>query len=130
MSIYEKSAIDTVTAIGKMTHPLPDSVIRAEWQKSVSLYTSAPSSIRKGCPFGAFLGLYKSGFIKGIPAVAGYRPAPASNAFYAIQARNILMTSSGSYTTKKALWHRVCSSKSSNCQIDVVVGLYNAGLLI
>lgn len=81
MSIYEAAAVSTSRAILPMAHPLPESKIRTEWQKSVSLYTSAPSSIRKGCPFGTFLGLYKSGFIKGIPAVAGYRPAPASNAF-------------------------------------------------
>ena len=134
MSMYEAAAVSTSRAILTMAHPLPESKIRTEWENAVKSFSPSKSqkSMEKPCPRQVFLYLYENGYIRGIPKCSATFHITPKNANYAQKARDELIASRppAPYTSKSALWTRIGATETYNCQIDVVVGLYNAGLLI
>jgi hypothetical protein len=88
-------------------------------------------SQKKSCPRGAFLGLCEDGFVIGVPR--GTYTRSRDNKQYAVEAASRLrrdprLASRG----PAALWAIVMDGreKNSNHQMDVVLALWNAGLLV
>jgi hypothetical protein len=88
---------------------------RAAWEiASCEVFTPGSAMQKKGCPRNAFLGLYGD---------TGY------NARYAQTALKILKDNPGKAYTEAELWNLVIPGKAYNQQMDVVLSLFNAGLI-
>ena len=107
------------------------------WETSArEVFPNSPSSQVKGCPRGAFLGLYYSGRLRGIsPSTQGAAHLGA-NARYAVEAVSLLTKNPELATgSKAALWSRVMlvtgsdATKKPNGQMDVVVSLWQRKLV-
>ena len=86
------------------------------------------SSQEKGCPKGTFLGLCEEGLVKGIPR--GNYTKSVKNKEYALQAIEILKWADNKTYTPKELWAELnLGDKRSNSQMDVVLALWDAGLI-
>jgi hypothetical protein len=102
---------------------------RSKWLLSVKeIFPNSLSSQKKGCPRGAFLGLCEDGLVKGIPL--GSYTTSRDNKAYAIRAVQLLH-SGFSPESASELWKRVMDGrrKVHNSQMDVVLALWNAGLV-
>lgn len=92
--------------------------MRAEsaWKKAAEEIITSPSSQVKGCPKGAFLGLYSSDY--------------GLNASYAKQAVEVLRANPTKHFTADDLWNAIGNrGKTYNQQMDVVLSLWNAGYI-
>jgi 3'-phosphoadenosine 5'-phosphosulfate sulfotransferase (PAPS reductase)/FAD synthetase len=92
--------------------------MRAEsaWKKAAEEIISSQSSRVKGCPKGAFLGLFSSDH--GI------------NASYAKHALEILRANPTKHFTADELWYAIGNyKKAHNQQMDVVLSLWNSRLI-
>jgi hypothetical protein len=104
------------------------------WKLSVNVIFNSKSSIDKGCPKNAFLGLCEDGFVKGIKTGSYFKRKKSNlNKNYAIKAVELLALDSK--LTKKELWHKVreelnLGDKRSNSQMDVVLALWEHGLIV
>jgi hypothetical protein len=100
------------------------------WQKAArEAFPAGSSSIEKGCPRGAFLGLCKRGAIVG--ARARYELADTKNGEYACRAWKALKEQPDLAHDRKALWGSVhADAVNENGQLDVVLALWDAGLLV
>ncbi len=96
---------------------------------TVELFGAGTSGQRKGCPRGAFLGLCEDGYVAGI--AHGSYTLSRKNKDYAIRALAILRESPGFAADPEGLWRRVQGGvqKQHNSQMDVVIALWNAGLI-
>ena len=88
------------------------------------------SSQLKGCPKNTFLGLCEEGLIRGIPS--GNYTRSRRNKKYAVDAVQILKQRPTLAINPQALWDQVMQgeSKQHNQQMDVVISLWNSGLLL
>lgn len=103
---------------------------KARWEIAVAkLYPTSPTSQKKGCPRGAFLGLCEEGLVKGIPA--GRYTASRDNKAYAVRAVELLSEGTQHWSTS-ALWRAVTdgAEKRHNSQMDIVLALWNNHLII
>lgn len=96
-------------------------------------YEYSPTSQEKPCPKNTFLGLCQEGKLKGIPA-EDYT-ASKNNRHYGLTAITILKNSSGKIYTASELWkevmmHETDHNKRANSQMEVVLGLWEEGLII
>lgn len=112
--------------IEKMTPPMA-------WQSAVeSTFQINSTSIQKGCPRNAFLGLCEEGLVKGVE-IEQYTRSDLNKA-YAIKAVEILKEKEKEFKTKE-LWIEVLKrldsdvSKAHNSQMDVVIALWKAGMI-
>jgi hypothetical protein len=86
------------------------------------------NSQEKSCPKGTFLGLCEEGLVQGIPK-ENYTKS-AKNKEYALQAVEILKWADNKTFTPKELWCKLnLGDKRSNSQMDVVLALWNEGLI-
>lgn len=126
MSKYGEAAIKAV----KICHSdfRPDPV--AAWKAAVCEFLPTLEGQKKGCPKSAFLGLCEAGFVKGISQ--GNYTRGRLNKEYAVQAVRLLQSDSSLANDRRGLWHRVMdgTDKKPNGQMDVVVALFEAGLLV
>jgi hypothetical protein len=106
-----------------------------EWQPkerweaaAATLFPDSPTSQRKSCPKGAFLGLCEDGLVRGIPLDA--TPLRKDNKGYAIRAVKLLREGHPS-TQPQKLWTAVVNGaqKAHNSQMDVVIALLERGLI-
>jgi hypothetical protein len=100
------------------------------WKLAVAeICPDSPSSQKKGCPKGAFLGLCEEGVVKGIPA--GSYTTSVHNKKYALRALSLLRSEPSFSGGAKVLWDRVMNGevKEPNGQMDVVLALWQKGLL-
>jgi hypothetical protein len=103
------------------------------WKMAVQNFDSESAKI-KGCPKNAFLGLCEVGLVKGIkPGSYFKRKKPNVNKQYAITALDLL--ASDSNLSKNELWNKVreelnLGEKKHNSQMDVVLELWNEGLIV
>ena len=87
------------------------------------------SSQEKGCPKGTFLGLCEEGLVKGIPR--GNYTKSVKNKEYALQAIEILKWADNKIYTPKELWAELnLGDKRPNSQMDVVLALWESGLIV
>jgi len=122
MNKYREVAVKAVNLIqsGKSNDPA------SAWQKAVAdVFPQSTSLQDKGCPKAAFLGLCNEGMVIGLPA--GEYVKPSKNGDYATAAVNILRSNRFLASQPELLWEKVAGkTKSSNSQMEVVVGLWEA----
>jgi hypothetical protein len=125
MSGYGKAA---VRAVELYTTGLVDSPQEA-WDWATAEVFGGTSSQEKGCPKGAFLGLCEAGLIRGVPRGAYTRSR--KNKKYALEAVALLKGNPALAADRAGLWSAIVrgESKKHNQQMDVVVSLWNKGLL-
>lgn len=99
------------------------------WQAAVlSQFPTSKSSQNKGCPKGAYLGLCETDLVYGIPV--GKYTKSQKNKLYAVLALIQLCNDPTLASNPKALWRAVgCPNITQNGQMDVVISLWNGGLL-
>jgi hypothetical protein len=97
------------------------------WDLAVVEVFPTPSSQDKACPKGAFLGLCEAGLVDGIDA--GSYTSSQDNKRYAIDAVGKLRTTPSLANDAGELWRKVAGEKRPNSQMDVVIALWNAGLI-
>ena len=103
------------------------------WKATIKELSNSKSTQIKGCPKNTFLGLCEEGLIKGI--LKGSYTRSIKNKNYAIAAIDILRTDTVQAYTSIQLWKKVCiklhlRDKSHNSQMDVVLVLWENGLII
>jgi hypothetical protein len=100
------------------------------WERSMEkLYPTSPTARKKGCPWGAFLGVCEAGLIKGIPG-GGYTRSK-ENKSYAVRAAALLIKGAQRWS-RGALWQAVTDGAGAkhNSQMDVVLALWNNDLIV
>jgi hypothetical protein len=91
-------------------------------------FALSKSSQEKSFPKATFLGLCEEGLVKGIPK--GNYTKSVKNKKYALQAIAILKKGNSNLITPKELWSKLnLGDKKSNSQMEVVLALWNAGLV-
>lgn len=103
------------------------------WSLAVQKHIQTRSGQMKGCPKGAFLGLCSQGQVRGI--LPGKYTRSVDNRGYAITAVKILKNQpKGPIISAGELWDQVMvaheKSITSNSQMDVVLALWQAGLIL
>lgn len=107
------------------------------WNVAVKeLFSNSPSSQKKGCPKGAFLGLCEEGLIVGVPR--GSYTRSDNNKRYAVDAVELLRREPGLADASARdggamnLWLLVMRGewKTPNHQMEVVLALWNDGLIV
>lgn len=100
------------------------------WDIAVrEIFPNSQSSQVNGCPRGTFLGICESGKVVGIPG--GEYTKSQKNKLYGLKALEILGVSPSLADDESVLWGRVMAGedKVPNHQMDVIVSLWNAGLV-
>jgi hypothetical protein len=128
MARYGDAAVlaTSIVQIAKVSSP------EEAWKLAVAkVCPDSVSSQKKGCPKGAYLGLCEEGLVKGIPA--GSYTKSVHNKKYALRAVSLLRSEPSLSGSVKNLWDRVQDidgeGKAPNGQIDVVLALWQKGLL-
>lgn len=129
MGKYGNAAVLAAKLYQEHSIPSPNSA----WEKAVAdIFPASRSSQVKGCPRNAFLGLCESGEVLGIPEGSYCRSE--LNKKYALKALALLRKEPDLSRNAKILWQRVMKgeeneNKSPNHQMDVVISIWNAGLI-
>lgn len=100
------------------------------WNYAVkNQFPTQEASRNKGCPRSAFLGLCEAGYVIGVPK--GNYVKGHLNKGYAIKAVNLLKQRGVRVSSPNELWDSVMNGqiKASNSQMDVVLSLWNNGLI-
>lgn len=94
-------------------------------------FPTSPSSQKKGCPRGAFLGLCSEGLVRGVSK--GSYSRSVLNSGYAVTAVEILQTPDGQRLDRNGLWEAVMAKTGKqiqhNYQMDVVLALWDKQLI-
>ncbi|PKV51895.1 hypothetical protein ATE84_3995 [Aquimarina sp. MAR_2010_214] len=104
------------------------------WKTATKKNFNSKDSQDKSCPKNAFLGLCEAGLIKNIKAGSYFKTSkPNVNKQYAITAVKILKRTPT--ISRKELWKQVkiellIEKKDHNSQMDVVLALWNEGLIV
>jgi len=124
-----KYGIAAVEAARLHTRRLARSPQDAWEQASSKLFSKGTPGQRKGCPRNAFLGLCEEGLVKGIEP--GDYTRSQKNKRYAVDAVAILQRRPSLAGNQNRLWSEVLADehKKHNSQMDVVIALWNAGLI-
>jgi hypothetical protein len=129
-----KYGTTAVRAVERMQRGVPAD---AAW-KSVAdeLFPDAPDARCKSCPREAFLGLCEAGLVQGVARKSRMEPVESPNRKYAVTAIRLLEADPDlARGSKIGLWRRVMAElgedpgKKHNQQIDVVLSLWEAGLI-
>lgn len=97
-------------------------------QAAKKIFPNSASLRDKGCPKGAFLGLCNGGFIAGVEPRNYARGS--KNGDYAIAAIEVLRQNKFIASQPDLLWKKVAgNTKTQNHQMDVVIGLWDSGLI-
>ncbi|ETT77484.1 hypothetical protein C173_03174 [Paenibacillus sp. FSL R7-277] len=129
MGKYGLAAVEAVSLIMDK----PDCTPLKGWNQSTSeIYGENTNSQRKGCPKNAFLGLCEAGLITGISKGNYAYKSHSLNKMYALEAVRLLRKNSVLANDKNRLWKEVMKGqgKSHNSQMDVVLALWNKGLIV
>ena len=125
MGMYGEAAILATRFVTSGVVPCP----RAGWDRAIAELSNSDSSRKKGCPRNAFLGLCEAGRIVGINARKYGVRSPNKNGQYALAAHQILESTPNLSNNPKALWAKAAPLKKENHQMEVVIALWNKGLL-
>lgn len=126
MPKYGQAAIIATTLFHQNKYPTPQEA----WHASTLQVFTTTASRSKGCPRGAYLGLCEEGLVNGVPK--GKYCNSIKNKKYAIAAIEILKQQLNIAHTEKSLWLQIMKGEQKvyNHQMDVVLSLWNEGLLI
>lgn len=98
------------------------------WKKTGKKLGFKQSTINKGCPRNAFLGLCSSGLVKNIPK--GIYTKSIKNRTYAEKAVEILRKNPGFANNPLGLWKKIQTEEiTHNGQMNVVCALWKNGLI-
>lgn len=99
------------------------------WVKSAEeVFGDKISSIKKGCPKGAFLGLCEEGLVKNIKK--GNYTNAIKNKEYAVEAVEILKENNHLVNSPNIIWEMtVGREKAHNSQMDIVCELWKRNLI-
>ena len=126
MNLYGKTAVKAVELFA-YTHD-----IKKAWTEAVQKFTNSHSARVKGCPKNTFFGLCYAGQIKGI-SIQPPQGKKSKNAEYAILAIHLLKKDMSWANKKAELWAEIQKiigkEKKHNSQLDVVIALWNEGLI-
>jgi hypothetical protein len=128
MGKYGQAAVEAVLRLS--TNPLVTP--REAWNLATSeIFGKGTSSQLKGCPRSTFLGLCEEGYIKGV-ALGNYHLKSTKNKEYGIRAVALIEKDPSLVHDVNQLWGKVVGGegKAHNSQMDVVVSLWNNGLLV
>ncbi len=126
MNKYAQSALEAVKLFTLQSCPSP----REAWEEATKqIFGENTDAQNKGCPRDAFLGLCEEGLIKGIPR--GRYCNSIKNKKYALSALNYLRQDPSLSRQPANLWEIVMDGeqKKHNSQMDVVLALWNSGLI-
>jgi hypothetical protein len=98
------------------------------WQSAIAQFTDSPNSRKKGCPKSAFLGLCEEGLVSGISP--GKYTISVKNKTYAFRALEALRKKPALAGYYSSLWNSIeTDAKNDQGEMDVVIALWNAGLI-
>ncbi|WP_420042219.1 DUF6979 family protein [Anaeromyxobacter dehalogenans] len=132
MGKYGNAALRATELVSNRTCRAPSDA----WSIAIKeLFPSSPSSQKKACPKGAYLGLCEEGLILGVPR--GSYTRSDDNKRYAVDAVQLLRRepdladASARDSGATNLWLLVMRGKrkTPNHQMDVVLSLWNHGLI-
>jgi hypothetical protein len=119
----------TLTALKAVQNFNNSNSITEIWTTSAKEVFETKSSQEKSCPKNTFLGLCEEGLVKGIPK--GNYTKSVKNKGYAIRAIAILKHNKHITFSPKKLWEKLeLGDKRSNSQMDVVLALWENGLIL
>jgi hypothetical protein len=110
---------------GKVSSPVEG------WEVAVrEVFPASASSQEKGCPKCAYLGLCEEGIVIGVPP--GKYCGSVKNKGYSLKAVSFLKHTPHKATDAQTLWYQIMRGerKVHNHQMEVVLSLWNEGLLI
>ena len=126
MNLYGKTAVKAVELFA-YTHD-----IKKAWTEAVQEFTNSHSARVKECPKNTFFGQCYAGQIKGI-SIQPPQGKKSKNAEYAILAIHLLKKDMSWANKKAELWAEIQKiigeEKKHNSQLDVVIALWNEGLI-
>ena len=126
MNLYGKTAVKAVELFA-YTHD-----IKKAWTEAGQEFTNSHSARVKECPKNTFFGLCYAGQIKGI-SIQPPQGKKSKNAEYAILAIHLLKKDMSWANKKAELWAEmqkiIGEEKKHNSQLDVVIALWNEGLI-
>jgi hypothetical protein len=126
----DKYGISAITAV-KLYNSGRASSPRDAWERATSVsFGSGTASQVKGCPRDAFLGLCEAGHVAGVPT--GIYTRSQKNKQYAVAALALLKNDPSLAISLGRLWKQVTQgeAKQHNSQMNVVVALWNNGLIV
>lgn len=124
MGNYGKAAVQTVLNYDNKVD------LREQWTNAISKETTSKSSINKGCPKSAFLGLCELGLVKSIPP-NDYK-AGADNKRHAKELLALAIENPNITATECFRLYQKSNNdlpKNHNGQADVVISLLEANLI-
>lgn len=126
MGKYGKAA---VRARNLLTAGGTSDPVSAWTQATREVFPNSPSSQKKGCPRGAFLGLCADGLVSGV--ASGNYTRSKDNRRYAREAVALLSQAPELAESPDELWKRVMrgEEKVENSQMDVAISLWQAGAI-
>jgi hypothetical protein len=117
-----------LTAIKSVQNYRDSYSIEELWSRAAKEVFETKSSQEKGCPKNTFLALCEEGLVKGIPK--GNYTKSEKNKSYALNTVAILKNNPNNSFTPKELWDKLeLGDKRSNSQMDVVLALWENGLI-
>jgi hypothetical protein len=124
MTIYGKAALRAVDLYKNGVEKDP---VQA-WQSAIKNLTESSAMREKPCPKSAFLGLCEEGLVSGIPP--GKYTKSLKNKDYALRALETLRKNPALAVSSSALWNSIeTDAKNDQGEMDVVIALWNAGLI-
>jgi hypothetical protein len=129
-NVFEKTALKAVELMKNKDAQNPAEA----WDSAIKNFTESCWTRKKGCPKNAFLGLYEKELIAGIHSGSDTHFVENRNKKYAVKAVGILRKNPALANLKANLWKTVLEGvdnppKSHNGQMDVVIALWNKGLI-
>ncbi|MCW6062074.1 hypothetical protein LAV35_10410 [Clostridium sporogenes] len=126
MTKYEQLAINAVKRTDCDANINPKLAWKIEAYK---MFCEKKSSAKKCCPRNAFLGLCEEGLIKGIPKEKYITKPNSLNKKYVLDGYKCLKDNDTDIKPRE-LWKQIgMGEKAYNSQMDVLCGLFKAGLL-
>jgi hypothetical protein len=124
MSNYNEFGVVAIEAAKEKGSP------KDNWLKEVQkAFFDSKSPQEKSCPKTTFLGLCEEGLVNGIPK--GNYTKSIKNKKYAIKAVTVLRQNTQTTFSPKELWDKLeLGDKRSNSQMDVVLALWEHGLIV
>jgi hypothetical protein len=101
---------------------------REAWDQAVAAaFPEGSSSREKAGPRNVYLGLCEEGLVSGV--LAGNYTRSVKDKRYAVDAVDLLRLDPVLAENAALLWERVAGDKAHNAQMDVVIGLWRAGVI-
>lgn len=117
-----------VEAVKLINNGLFDNPRQAWTNAAKKCFPNSPSMQAKPCPRCTFLGLCEEGLVKGINK--GSYTTSVLEKGYAVNAVNTLRRKPKMVNKNMQLWSMVAGNKTYNKQMDVVIALWNEGLIL